>query len=324
MKKSWLFLLLLILAITQSIAQRKQVAILIFDGVQIIDYTGPYEVLGQAGFNVFTVAQRKTQIITSMGMKVVPNYDFSDMPDAEIMVLPGGRVPHSVPESDSTVVWIKKIADRAEYILSVCNGAFWLTSARLLDGKEATTTAGMISHLNMFSPDTKPVYDRRFVESGKIVTAGGLSAGIDGALHIVSKIHGAGRAQEVANNMEYNWQKGDGYVRTQLADFPFSGALDFNPPLRNRETLQYRGSDREWIAEYKVPRQETLSEFYTQFATAAGNSGWKKVEEERLIGVHSIWEKTDFAGRKWRCEVQLENTVEKGIIYFKLQNTLVQ
>ncbi|MBK7870690.1 MAG: DJ-1/PfpI family protein [Saprospiraceae bacterium] len=217
----------------------------------------------------------------------------------------------------------KKSSRTADHILSVCNGAFWLTSAGLLDDKEATTTAGMISHLNMFSPTTKPVYNQRFVEAGKVVTAGGLSAGIDGALHIVSKVHGVGRAQEVANNMEYHWQQGEGYVRTQLADFPFSSALDFNPPLWNRQTLQYKGSNTEWVAEYKVPRQETLAEFYEQFVNAAGSSGWEKVKEQQQNGFQSLWLKTDFAGRKWRCEAIFKNTNEKGVIHFKLHNILI-
>ncbi|MBK7870691.1 MAG: DJ-1/PfpI family protein [Saprospiraceae bacterium] len=105
-------ILILILSVQIQAQQRKQVAILIFDDVQIIDYTGPYEVLGQAGFRVFTVAQSKTQITTSMGMQVVPNYDFSDHPTPDILVLPGGRVPHSVSESDPAVVWIKKVAEQ--------------------------------------------------------------------------------------------------------------------------------------------------------------------------------------------------------------------
>ena len=84
-------------------AQRPQVAILIFDGVQIIDYTGPYEVFGQAGFRVFIVAESKEPITTSMGMQVIPAFTLQDHPEADVIVLPGGRVPHLVPE-DSPII----------------------------------------------------------------------------------------------------------------------------------------------------------------------------------------------------------------------------
>ncbi|MCO6475914.1 MAG: hypothetical protein J5I94_04795 [Phaeodactylibacter sp.] len=104
-----------------------------------------------------------------------------------------------------------------------------------------------------------PFYNQRFVEAGNILTTGGLSAGIDGALHIVSRLTSPGRAQEVANNMEYNWQPEGEYVRTQLADFPISGMLDFNPPLGGRQTLQYSGGEENWTAQFRVQRPEGLS-----------------------------------------------------------------
>ncbi len=302
-------------------AQRPQVAILIFDGVQIIDYTGPYEVFGQAGFRVFTVAESKEPITTSMGMQVIPAFTLQDHPEADVIVLPGGRVPHLVPEDSPIIKWIRENAG-TDYLLSVCNGAFWLGSAGLLDGKAATTNAGMISHLSMASPAIKPVYDQRFVEAGNILTTGGLSAGIDGALHIVGKLKSPGRAREVANNMEYNWQPEGGYVRTQLADFPISGMLDFNPPLAGRQTLQYSGDQEQWVAEFQLRRPEGLEAFHQQFLALAKRGGWQKEggEAPQMEGARqSIWKKTDFAGRRWQCTARFEQQEEDWIL-FSLEN----
>ncbi len=80
--------------------QRKNVAILIFDNVQIIDFTGPYEVFGQAGYNVFTVANKEDTITTHMKLDVLPTYDLTNCPKVDIMVVPGGGAPHHLPEDD--------------------------------------------------------------------------------------------------------------------------------------------------------------------------------------------------------------------------------
>src|SRR5207245_8921403 len=101
--------------------------------------------------------------------------------------------------------------------MSVCNGAFILASAGLLDGLTATTTSGLIEKLRAEYPKTKVVDDRRFVDNGRIITAGGLSSGIDGALHVVSKMLGNGTAQAVALALEYDWRPGAGFARGALA-----------------------------------------------------------------------------------------------------------
>jgi hypothetical protein len=96
-------------------AQRKNVAIVIFNDVQIIDYTGPYEVFGQTGYNVFTVAADTNTIITSMKMKVIPSYSFNNAPKADIIVVPGGGIRHDLPKSDPIVQWILSRQDKAVY-----------------------------------------------------------------------------------------------------------------------------------------------------------------------------------------------------------------
>ena len=204
-------------SVKTSVVTPRRAAILIYDGVQIIDFTGPYEVLGQGGFEVFTVAETKATVTTSMGMKVVPEHTFSDAPKPDVLVIPGGNVD-GPRKSAATLKWVKELSATAERTMSVCNGAFILASAGLLDGLRATTFYRMIDDLKTEAPKTRVVSDQRFVDNGRIITTAGLSSGIDGALHVLSEMLGKGRAQAVALNMEYDWRPDSHYARAALAD----------------------------------------------------------------------------------------------------------
>ena len=198
-------------------AAKKKVAILVFDGVQIIDFTGPYEVFGSADFDVYTVAEKKDPVTTSMRLTVVPKYTFADAPQPDVLVVPGGGV-RGARDSKATLKWVADTTAHAQHTMSVCNGAFILASAGLLDGLTATTTSGLIEKLRTEYPKTKVVDDRRFVDNGKIITTAGLSSGIDGALHVVAKMLGNGTAQAVALGEEYDWRPRSGFARAALAD----------------------------------------------------------------------------------------------------------
>ena len=104
------------------------------------------------------------------------------------------------------IEWIKRSAERAEITLSVCTGAFLLARAGLLDGREATTHWGSIDGLKNAAPGIIVRENERFVNSGKVITSAGVSAGIDGALHVVNRLLGRETAQKTARYMEYNWQ----------------------------------------------------------------------------------------------------------------------
>ena len=207
----------------QQKAAARNLAILIFDGVQIIDYTGPYETFGHVhigdahAFNIYTVSEKTNPITTSMGMSVNPKYDFQNAPKPDVLVIPGGDVRGQL-DSPNVLKWVREKANGAEMVLSVCNGSFILAKAGLLDGLEATTTAGLIPRLREAAPKVKVVDDRRFVDNGKIITAAGLSSGIDGALHVIERLFGKGTAQMAALGMEYNWDPESKYVRAALAD----------------------------------------------------------------------------------------------------------
>jgi len=176
---------------------KKNVGVFLFDGVEVIDFAGPYEVFLNASaanhsyFNVFTVAATDKAIEASGNLAITPKYRFDNHPKIDILVLPGGGVLKARRDPE-VVKWIQKTAKDAEIVMSVCNGAGFLAKAGLLDGKEVTTVAGGIEGLQREVPTAKVVAGKRWVDSGKVVTCGGLSAGIDGALYVAQKALGKG------------------------------------------------------------------------------------------------------------------------------------
>lgn len=279
----------------QPTTARRRVAILIFDGVQIIDYTGPYEVFGQAGFEVFTIAEKSDPITTAMGMKVTPSYTFADGPEPNIVVIPGGNVLRA-QSNPAVLKWIQEREPKSEYVLSVCNGAYILAKTGLLDGLTATTFHNLLDGLVAIAPKTKIVRDRRFVDNGKIITTAGLSSGIDGSLHVVSKIFGRGRAQAVALGLEYNWQPDAHYARAALADmrmaFRFDG-LDL-------VSLSREGDRDGWENRWVVKSEQSPAAVLEQINKAIEAQGkWAKVSSSTTDGATSQWKFTDEQGKPW-------------------------
>jgi transcriptional regulator GlxA family with amidase domain len=187
----------------------RNVAILIFDGVELLDFTGPAEVFAVAGegklFRVFTVAEKADPIRTMGGITVKPEFALKDAPKADILVIPGGGMRNvGKPGRD----WIRRAAKDAEVTMSVCMGAFLLADAGLLDGVEATTHHWGIDDLKKSAPNCKVVKDRRFVDAGKVLTTAGVTAGIDGALHLVERFHGKDAARWTAEEwMEHRRER---------------------------------------------------------------------------------------------------------------------
>lgn len=194
------------------------VAILLFDGVQIIDYSGPWEVFGQAGFKVHTVAEKREPVTTAFGQRVTADYIFENSPAADILLIPGGGGTRKAVDDPRLIKWIQDNARDANHVMSVCTGAFLLAKAGLLDGLTATTFHDAIDRLTEAAPKTKVVYDQRYVDNGKVITTAGLSSGIDGALYLVAKIRGQAEAQAEAFGLEYTWESDSKHARAAFAD----------------------------------------------------------------------------------------------------------
>ncbi len=187
----------------------RNVAIVLFDGVEILDFSGPAEVFSAArgpnrlDFEVFTVAATREPVESGGAvLTITPEYSIENCPKPDIVVIPGGGVD-ALTRKPAMMNWIRQRASEAEVVLSVCNGAFVLAESGLLDGLEATTHASAIEALRRRAPKVRVVADRRFVDNGKIVTAAGVSAEIDASLHIVERFLGPEAADNTAAYMEY-------------------------------------------------------------------------------------------------------------------------
>jgi transcriptional regulator GlxA family with amidase domain len=177
----------------------KTVAVLVFEGVELLDFAGPAEVFivaaeGRA-FKVMTVAGSTRPLKTMGGVTITPDYAYDKAPKAEIVVVPGGAMSN-VDEVGRA--WLKKAAGESEITMSVCFGALLLADAGLLDGVEATTHHLAVESLKRAAPKCKVVTGKRYVDNGKIVTTAGVTAGIDGALHVVERVLGKEAARWTA------------------------------------------------------------------------------------------------------------------------------
>ncbi len=182
------------------------------DGVEVLDFAGPMEVFAYAGFEVFTVSKKK-ETITSQGiLKILPDYSIQDAPAFDVLATFGGNA--NIASNDPEVIaWIQSKQATTQNYFSVCTGAFIFSKAGLLDNQTVTTFHLSIEDLKKATPKAKVVSDKRFVDNGKIITTAGISAGIDGALHFVSKIKGKDVAKSIANYMEYDkWVPEQGLV----------------------------------------------------------------------------------------------------------------
>ncbi|MEY2506643.1 MAG: hypothetical protein QOH01_972 [Verrucomicrobiota bacterium] len=192
-----------------------QVALVISEGVNVIDFSGPWGVFSSVmlgggsdhsmhmtPFDLITVSD-KTEIVTSGGLKIVPNYTFANVPPARVVVIPAQQ------GSDAMIEWLRKVTPTTDVTMSVCTGAFKLAKAGLLSGKAATTHHDYLDKLEKEYPDIQVKRGVRFVEGEKISTAGGLTSGTDLALRVVERYFGREAAQTTATYMEY---QGTGWI----------------------------------------------------------------------------------------------------------------
>ena len=229
------------------------VAILLFEGAEIIDYAGPWEAFGEAGFQIFTVAEKAKPIDAVFGQKIIPNYTFANSPAADVLLAPGGAVENSM-KNGALLNWVQKKAQTSKHVMSVCTGAFILATAGLLEGLTATTVSHAIDGLGKISPKIKVVGDQRYVDNGKIITTAGLSSGIDGAFHVIEKIKGMGEAQATALGMEYRWDPDSKFARAALADthFPHFRGVD-------AQALSTQGDTEHWEAKVLFSKPASAS-----------------------------------------------------------------
>jgi transcriptional regulator GlxA family with amidase domain len=240
----------------------RNVAIVVYSNVELLDFAGPGEVFsavhfdGQRAFNVYTVSDRLKPIVSQRFVRVTPEYTYATCPKPDIVVVPGGGVPLSSP---SLREFLQLCSRESELVMSVCNGAGALAVAGLLDGLEVTTHHGSLEALQLMAPSARVMQNRRFVDNGNILTSAGVSAGIDGALHVVSRMHGDDVAQATAKYMEYDWRPKELRELHAQPGEPVteSPALEFARIIREKSTAQ--ALEAYQAAEAEVPEEAHLN-----------------------------------------------------------------
>lgn len=192
----------------------RNVGILIFDEVEVLDFAGPFEVFNVAGrranlepFNVFTVSQDGAPVKARGGLEVKAHHTIANHPRLDILLTPGGYGTRALLENGKVLGWIREQAKEAEYLLSVCTGALLLGKAGLLDGKAATTHFMAYDLLEEIAPKARVKRGERFVKNGKLWLSAGVSAGIDMSFALVAELCGQEMAEETARYIEYPWPR---------------------------------------------------------------------------------------------------------------------
>lgn len=194
---------------------QRNVAIFIFDDVEVLDFAGPFEVFNvtsevvdPAPFNTYTVALTEDPIKARGQLSINPHFSIENCPTPDIILLPGGDGRRRLMKDERVQSWITRHASNVEKLLSVCTGAFYIAHSGLLSGLSATTHHGAFSEFRETFSDVRLVEDQRYVEEGKVITAGGISAGIDMSLYVVEKLLGKDKLALTLKEMEWQWHQG--------------------------------------------------------------------------------------------------------------------
>ena len=184
-----------------------RVAIVLWDGVEELDFAGPYEVLtawSQAGdrpITVTTVAESRDPVTCAHGLKVIPHASLDELGDVDLFLMPGGDTRPLVAD-DAFVARVRNAAERGALMASVCTGAFVFEKAGLLEGRRAATHWASVDRLEELGVSVDR--DARFVDEGMVVTAAGVCAGIDMALHLVARLDSEEMSAKVRRYIQYD------------------------------------------------------------------------------------------------------------------------
>lgn len=198
---------------------KRKAAILVFDEAEVLDFAGPFEVFAITSelndddhFEVALVGARREPVRAVNGLQVLPNRDFAEWPHPEILVISGGAGSRAAMRDPAVLAWVAGAVEKAEVVLSICSGARILAALGLLAGREFSTHHQVYEHVLEIEPTAIPRREARFTDTGRIITTGGISAGIDGAFHVVARLLGPEMAMRTARYMEYDW--------TPVMDYP--------------------------------------------------------------------------------------------------------
>jgi len=192
-----------------------KLGILIFNDAEELDFVGPWEVFTMANeiaeregiakyFDAMMIAEKNEPVRCRKGMRVLPDATIADVSNLDIILIPGGQGTRTEVNNKAVIAWIAKIAPGCKWVTSVCTGALLLTAAGPAKGKRVTTHWGFIETLRSRNEASEVLERVRYVRDGNVVTAAGVSAGIDMALWLVGQIHSPAFARKVQRGMEYD------------------------------------------------------------------------------------------------------------------------
>lgn len=269
MKKISFFSFFCLLALTHTFSQPQQngrvykVALFVPSGAELLDFAGPGEAFTQAnGFKVYLVSLSEEPIRSQGFMTITPNYSYKNCPKPDIILIPGGGTGRIINEPEA-IQWVKKHYENGGTVLTVCTGASVAAKAGLLEGKKATTYHTAFDYVQGYCSDCELLKGVRYVDNGRIITTAGISAGIDGALHLISRIKGQDVAEEAARSMEYDkWAPGEGFmnyenefVKYLKKHGPVKAREHYGPALTDAQTLFFAGELKNLAAELAAAGQ---------------------------------------------------------------------
>ena len=192
------------------------IGIYIYEDAEVLDFSGPFEVFSVASrflkddkkFNVFLISEKENTVTARGNFRINPDYTFENHPKIDILIVVGGVHTNEVKKTN-VIEWVKKQSQDSKIVASVCTGAFLLAEASLLNGLSVTTHWEDIDDLKLSYPKLTVLENKRWVSDGKYITSGGISAGIDMSLYLVSQLSSMKVAEDTAIQMEYNWHKKD-------------------------------------------------------------------------------------------------------------------
>ena len=179
-----------------------KIVILLFDNYTALDIVGPYEVLNKLpNSKIYLVGLEKRGYKDTYGLKISADNSIDEISEADILLIPGGFGIDNLLKSEEVLDWIRRIDNTTKWTVSVCSGSLLLAQTGLLDGKNCTTHWRRKVQLQRFNVTVK---NERYIQDGKFITSAGVSAGIDMALYLVSKIAGDQTAMMFQLAMEYD------------------------------------------------------------------------------------------------------------------------
>ncbi len=180
--------------------------IVLFEGAEELDWAGPWEVFTMArqeGDRVVTIAESPGPVTSAKGLRVLPDYTFDDAPPLDVVLVPGGMGTRREVHNEAMLGWLREVAPACAWVTSVCTGSFVLHAAGLALGRRVTTHWGSIERLREL-PNVTVLEKVRYVRDGNVVTAAGVSAGIDMSLWLVGQLYSVEHARNVQRWMEYD------------------------------------------------------------------------------------------------------------------------